>query len=70
MFDRKSPPSKFRYALPSCLVNLIIEKYPDPNNEYAGYKGKLPSKIYLHGFNDCMVDKMDDNEIINEMGII
>ena len=51
-------------------MNLIIEKYPDPNNEYAGYKGKLPSKIYLHGFNDCMVDKMDDNEIINEMGII
>jgi hypothetical protein len=33
-----------RHPLPSCLMSLVRSKYPDPNNQYVGFKAKKQRK--------------------------
>ena len=42
IYGKKNPSKQFRTALPSCLVNMVRNRYPADNNVYTGFIGKLP----------------------------
>ena len=45
IYGKKNPTKKFRLALPSCLVTLVREKYPEDTGVYTGFVKKLPGTL-------------------------
>ena len=41
---KKNPSREFRSALPSCLVSLVKQSYPEADGVYTGFVRKLPRK--------------------------
>ena len=53
IYGKKNPTKKFRLALPSCLVSLVREMYPEDTGVYTGFINKLPG--ILEAFLDMII---------------